>query len=88
MYVLEEYLAVIVLAVVLGIAAMAILALVLTLREEDRFFDHALLTGTFAPPPSWPRIWLAMRIAERWRALPISFGRCAKLWWRRVCPRP
>jgi hypothetical protein len=85
---LEEYLAVIVLAIVLGIAAMTILALVLMLHEEDSLFDRALLTGTFALPPSWPRIWLAMRIAKKWRALPMSFSRRAKLWWRRVYPRP
>ena len=88
MYVLEEYLAAIILAIALGIAEMAILVLVLMVHEEDRLLDRALLTGSFALPPSWSRVWLAMRIAERWRALPISFGRRAKLWWQRVYPRP
>ena len=88
MYVLEEYLAVTILAVVLGVAGMAVVVLVLTLLEDDHFFDRAFLTGTFALPPSWPRIWLAMRIGEMWRAMHMSFGRHAELWWRRVCSRP
>jgi len=88
MYVLEEYLAVIILAIALGIAGMAIVVLVLMVYDEDRLSHRALLTGSFALPPSWSRVWLAMRIAERWRALPMCFGRRAKLWWRGVYPRP
>jgi hypothetical protein len=88
-YILEEYLAVIVLAIALGVAGTAMLILVLPLNEEeDRLFEHALPTGTFALPPQWPRLWLLMTVAEMWRALSISFGRRAKLWWRRVYPRP
>jgi hypothetical protein len=88
MYALEEYLLVVVVAIVLGTLGTAILALVIRLQDLDHLFDRALRTGSFALPPSWSRVWLAMRIAERWRALPMSFGRRAKLWWRRVYSRP
>ena len=84
MYVLEECLAVIVLAIVLGVAAMVILALVLTLHEEDRLFDHALLTGSFALPPSWPRLWAVMKIAERWQGFSVSSSQKARRVFRRL----
>jgi hypothetical protein len=87
-YVVEEYFAAIVLAIVLGIAAMPILALVLKGHEEDQLFDRALMTGTFALPPSRPRVWVAIWIAERWRAFATSFGRRAELCWRRVWRKP
>jgi hypothetical protein len=83
-YVLEEYLAVIVLAIVLGIAAMAILALVLTLHEEDQLFDHALLRGSFALPPSWPRLWPLMKIVETWQGLSVGSSQKVKRVLRRL----
>lgn len=78
MYVLEEYLAVIVLAIVLGIAATAILALVVGLHEEERLFDRVLLPGSLALPHSWPKLWAVMKIAERWQRFSVSSSQKAR----------
>ena len=84
MYVLEEYLAVIVLAIVLGIAATAILALVVGLHEEERLFDRVLLTGSLALPHSWPKLWAVMKIAERWQRFSVSSSQKARRVFRRL----
>jgi hypothetical protein len=84
MYVLEEYLAAIVLAIGLGIAGMAILVLVLMVHEEDRLLDRALLTGTFALPHSWPKLWAVMKIAERGQRFSVSSSQKARRVFRRL----
>jgi len=84
MYVLEEYLAAIVLAIVLGIVGIVILALVVGLHEEERFLDRALLTGSLALPHSWPRLWAVMKIAERWQRFSVSSSQKARRVFRRL----
>lgn len=84
MYLLEEYVAAVALAILAGLAATIIWAVVLTLREEERSFDRALSTGCFALPPSWPRLWLVMAIAQRWRGVPVAISWRTRLWWRRL----
>ena len=56
MYVVEEYLAAIIMAVVVSFAGSMSLLLVLTLQEEKQFLDRGLFTGRFVMPPSWPRL--------------------------------
>ena len=51
MYVLEEYLAAVILTVVVSFAGALIVLLLSTLDEEARFFDKALSAGSFASCP-------------------------------------
>ena len=78
MFVLEEYLAVIVLAVAVSWAGALIVLLLLTLDEEARFFDKALSAGSFAMPPAWPRLWALMKIVETWQRLSVSSSQKVK----------
>jgi hypothetical protein len=84
MYVLEEYLAAIVLAIGLGIWGIAILTLVVGLQEEERFLDRVLLTGSVALPRSWPKLWAVMKIAERWQRFSVSSSQKARRVFRRL----
>jgi hypothetical protein len=84
MFVLEEYLAVIVLAVLVSFAGSLILLLVLTRSEEAGFLDKAVSPGAFAMPPAWPRLRLATKMADRWRAVRLSVREHARLWSLRV----
>jgi hypothetical protein len=78
MYVLEEYLAVIVLAVVVSFAGSLAVVLLLTPNEEARFFGKALSTGSFAMPPSWPRLWPLMKIVETSQRLSVGSSQKVK----------
>jgi len=78
MFVLEEYLAVIALAVVVSFAGALIVLLLLTLDKEARFFDKALSAGSFAMPLSWPRLWALMKIVETWQRLSVSSSQKVK----------
>ena len=95
MFVLEEYLAVIVLAVVLSFAGALIVLLLSTLDKEAGFFDKALSAGSFAMPPSWPRLWPLTKIVETSQKLSVSssqkvkralqrlhIGPWANSWWK------
>jgi hypothetical protein len=84
MFVLEEYLAVIVLAVVVSFAGSLIVLLLLTPNEEARFFDKALSAGSFAMPPSWPRLWPLMKIVETWQRLSVDSSQEVKRVLRRL----
>jgi len=84
MYVLEEYLAVIILAIALGIAGMAVVVLVLMVHEEGRLLDRALLTGSFALPHSWPKLWAVIKIAERWQRFSVSSSQKVRRVFRRL----
>jgi len=84
MFVLEEYLAVIVLAVVVSFGGALIVVLLLTLNEEARFFGKALSTGSFAMPPSWPRLWPLMKIVETSQRLSVSSSEKVKRLLRRL----
>jgi hypothetical protein len=84
MYLLEEYLAAILVAVFLGFAGSVILLVLSTLITETRLLDRALPQGVVTLPPHWPRLWLFMRIARRWRELPPALLGRLSLWWRRV----
>jgi hypothetical protein len=84
MFVLEEYLAVIVLAVVVSFAGALIVLLLLTLGKEARFFDKALSGGNFAMPPSWPRLWPLMKIVETSQRLSVSSSQKVKRVLRRL----
>jgi len=84
MFVLEEYLAVIVLAVVVSFAGSMILLLVLTLQEEKQFLDRGLFTARFVMPPSWPRLWALMKIVETWQRLSVRSPQKVKRVLRRL----
>ena len=85
MYALEEYLAAVVLAIVLAFAGTAIvLAVLLTLHKEDSLFDGAFATDSFALPPLWPRLWVLMTIVERWQRLSVSSHQKVKRVLRRL----
>lgn len=84
MFVLEEYLAVIVLAVVVSFAGALIVLLLLTLDKETRFFDKALSARSFAMPPSWPRLWPLMKIVETSQRLSVSSSQKVKRVLRRL----
>jgi hypothetical protein len=84
MYVVEEYLAAIILAVVVSFAGALIVLLLLTLDEEARFFDKALSAGSFAMPPAWPRLWPLMKIVETSQRLSVSSSQKVKRVLRRL----
>jgi hypothetical protein len=83
MYLLEEFLAILVLATLLGFAGTVILIFTLMLHDEADFFDRALSTGSVALPPSWPEIWAVMKITERWQRFSVSSSQKARgIFWR------
>lgn len=84
MYLLEEFLAILVLATLLGSAGTVILIITLMLHDEGHLFDRALSTGSFALPPSWPKLWAVMKIAERWQKLSVSSSQKARRVFRRL----
>jgi len=84
MYLLEEYLAAILIAVFLGFAGTVILLVLSTLIAETRIFDRALPQGVVTLPPHGPRLWLFMRLARRWRELPPALLGRLSLWWQGV----
>jgi len=84
MYVLEEYLAAVILTVVVSFAGALIVLLLLTLDKEARFFDKALSAGNIARPPSWPRLWPLMKIVETSQRLSVSSSQKAKRVLRRL----
>lgn len=84
MFVLEEYLAVIVLAVVVSFAGALVVLLLLTLDEEPRFFKKALSTASFAMPPAWPRLWALVKVVETWQRLSVSSSQKVKRVLRRL----
>jgi len=84
MYLLEEYLAAILIAVFLGFAGTVILLVLSMLITETRLLDRVLPRGVVTLPPHWPRLWLFMRLARRWRELPPALLGRVSLWWRRV----
>jgi hypothetical protein len=84
MFVLKEYLVVIVLAVVVSFAGSLIVLLLLTLNEEARFLHKALSTGSFAMLPAWPRLWPLMKIAETSQRLSVSSSQKIKRVLRRL----
>jgi hypothetical protein len=79
MFVLEEYLVVIVLAAVVSFAGSLILLLLLTRSEEAGFLDKALSPGTFARPAAWPRLARAMTTPDKWRGVHLSVLEHARL---------
>jgi hypothetical protein len=80
MYVLDEYLMVVGLVVGVSFAGWVICMVVVILDKERHFFDSGFSPEIFALPPSWPRLWLAMRIADRWRAARPTLRQHARLW--------
>jgi hypothetical protein len=84
MYVVEEYLAAIVLAIGVSFAGWVILLVLAALHEEGHFLDRALSAGSFAMPPSWPRLWPLMKIVETSQRLSVSSSQKAKRVLRRL----
>lgn len=60
------------------------LALLLMLRGEDRLFDPDLVTDIIALPPSWPNLWVVMKIVERWQRYSVSSSQKARRVFRRL----
>ena len=84
MYLLQEYLAAILVAVFLGFAGSVILLVLSTLITETGLLHRALPHGVVTLTPHGPRLWLLMRFARRWRELPPAILGRVSLWWQRV----
>jgi hypothetical protein len=83
MYVVEEYLAAIMLAIGLTFTG-ALVVLLLRRDEEARFLDEALFKGSFAKPPAWPKFWALMKIMETWQRFSVSSSQKVKTVLRRL----
>jgi hypothetical protein len=64
MYVIEEYLVIIVLAILLGVVGSGVVAAFLLLDREGRVFDGALHLASLALARLWPKFWLLQRIGD------------------------
>lgn len=84
MFVLEEYLAVIAIAIAMSSVGFAILLLILKLSGKTDFLERAASTGGIALPPSWPKLWAVMKIAERWQRFSVSSSQKARRVFRRL----
>lgn len=84
MFILEEYLAAIALAILVALVGSVLVLTVLTLTREGDVFERSLLSGSVVLPPSWRRLWLAMKVADKWRALSVTRGHRSCPWWRRL----
>lgn len=88
MFVVEEYLAAVVVAIAMSCVGFAILLVILKLTDEMDFLERAASRGGLALPPSWPRLWLLMKVVDRWQRVFLALGQRRKVWWRRVRTQP
>lgn len=84
MFVLEEYLAAVVIAIAMSSVGFAILMAILKLSGETDFLERAATRGSLALPHSWPKLWAVMKIGERWQTFSVSSSQKARRVFRRL----
>ncbi|MBZ5542949.1 MAG: hypothetical protein LAO07_04625 [Acidobacteriia bacterium] len=66
MFLIEEYLVLIVVAIFVGAVGSAALLIALLLAGEADLLDRIVAQGSVLFPPHWSRLSLMMRASERW----------------------
>lgn len=91
-FLIEEYLVLIVVAIFAGAVGSAALLVALLLAGEADLLDRIVAQGSVLSAPHWLRFSLLMRANERWRKSFLTPADGINLRWRklrgsRLCPR-